>query len=230
MQHVGNWWQFWLWQAVGAAAYMASQEIRAALLKINPLRITTHTGIALGPRNFQLETAVGQGSLQWEQHLVLSLSLHPSVYLLLAQGAGLGEPLLCPSAGATALPALAPALYPCATGCTGVCSLRALVLLQQFVLFLLPFTAITVRILFWHIVQLLDPPAPARGGLCWRSRGEQPWKQGRPDPLLAALQAPTTQCWWEPAAFCGTGRRVCQRELAINQGEGSVCVLDCADV
>lgn len=115
MQHVGNWWQFWLWWAVGAAAFMASQEIRVGLLKVNPLRIATHTGIT-GPRNLQLETAVGQGSPQWEQHLVLSLSLHPSVYLLLAQGAGLGEPLLCPSTGVTAPPALAPALYPCATG------------------------------------------------------------------------------------------------------------------
>lgn len=85
----------------------------AGLLKVKSLRITAHTDLALGPRNLQLESAVGQGSVQWEQHLVLSLSVYPSEYLLLAQGAGLGESLVCPSMGAMVPPALAPALYTC---------------------------------------------------------------------------------------------------------------------
>lgn len=156
---MGNWEQFLSQGAVGAEARMGSPESRAGLLEVNPLRITAHRDITCGPGNLQLETAVGQGSIQWEQHPKLSLSLHPSGYLLLAQGAGLAEPLVCPSTGATVRPALAPAPYACTARC-----IRSL--LSQSTdpgtaihpLFFL-FTAVTVGILVRHVVQMPDPPA-----------------------------------------------------------------------
>lgn len=70
--------------------------------KVNLLRIPAHTSIILGPRSLQLESATGQGSIQWEQHPVLSLSLYPPGHFLLAQGTELSEP---PGTGATAPPA-----------------------------------------------------------------------------------------------------------------------------
>lgn len=96
-QHMGNWGQFLLQMAAGTEAHRGLQGF-----KVNTLRIPAHTKIILGPRNLQLETATGQGSIQWKQHPVLSLCLHPPGHVLLAQGALLSEP---PGTGATAPPA-----------------------------------------------------------------------------------------------------------------------------
>jgi len=70
---------------VGAEAHVGSRDSRAGLLTVNLLRITAHADVTLGPRNLQLETAVGQGSVQGEQHPAFSLSFPPSGYLLRAR-------------------------------------------------------------------------------------------------------------------------------------------------
>lgn len=98
-QHMGVWGQFLL---QGYLCVVTEPHTGLPGFKLYPLRISAHKSIILGPRNLQLETATGQGSIQWEQHPVLSLSLHPPGHVLLAQGTVLSEP---PGTGTTAPPA-----------------------------------------------------------------------------------------------------------------------------
>lgn len=157
------------------------------------------------------------GSVWWEQQPVLSLSLQPSGHLLLAQGAGLGEPRVCLRTGATSPQGPTPA-WP---GVSGVCSHTALILLQQFILFLT---------LHSHKCQDfgLACCAAARS-TCTSTRrfvlarqGEQLWKHRRPGHLCGQLcrrrapraggNSPGNQLYsaeWEGVSY---------RELVINQG------------
>lgn len=131
---------------IGGSSCHGGLRMLQGLLKVKPLRIIADTDLTLGLR--KLETALGQGSVWWEQHPVLTLSVRLSGYLLPAQGAGLGEPLVCPSTDAMVPPALHQPCTHAWQGVSGVCSHRALILLQQFILFFFfLFTAVTIGIL-----------------------------------------------------------------------------------
>lgn len=191
-QHTGNWGQ--LQGAAGTESHKGLQGF-----KVNPLRIPAHTSIIFGPRNLQLETATGQGSIQWEQHPVLFLSLHSPGHLLLAQGIVLSEP---PGTGATAPPAPH----------TGVIrSTRGLLSQSTY-----PGTAIHAGFFslhshncqgfgLSHFEDVRSTCTNARRFVLAQQKGAALEAETR-SSLPAALQALTPKCWWEepwePAVCC----------------------------